>query len=201
MLAGFVLGFVFLLSITACGRSDAGSSGQVDQTAVAQLVETELASQQPTETQSSSKQPEGPPNMLSYTNTSYGFECRYPETWTAEEADHAVIFRYGNFILKVNFRFVDEAGVPPMFGRTGVGAGEFVEDGSVDFLGQALPIRRLVGENKVKAVFYQLGETTLNNEIFMITLEAVGIENYRDVDIPEAIQVDALSILESFEQK
>lgn len=138
-------------------------------------------------------------NLLVYSNQEYGFAFSYPDSWTIEEVDHAVLVKNGNYILRVNYRFASE-NIPPMFGRTGVGSGEFVDTGTVHFLGLVLPVRKLVGESKVKAVFYQQREINFQDQIFLITLEASGIQDYRAIDIPGEIQADAEAILESFQK-
>ena len=138
-------------------------------------------------------------NLLVYSNQDYGFAFLYPDRWTIEEVDHAVLVKNGNYVLRVNYRFASE-NIPPMFGRTGVGSGEFVDTGTVNFLGQVLPVRRLMGEGRVKAVFYQQREINFQDQVFWITLEAIGIQDYRVIDIPAEIQADALAILDSFEK-
>lgn len=192
------LAFLLVLFLTACagsGNLETGENTSPVETEAVSVSDPTPADPTPADRPAESEAE----NFLVYSNQDYGFAFLYPDTWTTEEVDHAVVVKNGHYVLRVNYRFASE-NIPPMFGRTGVGSGEFVDTGTVNFLGLVLPVRRLVGEGRVKAVFYQQREINFQDQVFLITLEAIGIQDYRAIDIPAEIQADALAILDSFEK-
>ena len=138
------------------------------------------------------------PDRLIYTNDIYGFEFSYPDTWRLREEERAVVLKQDSFLLRINYARATEDIGPGLFGRTGVGAGDFIYAGKVNFMGQEIPIDALVYEGKAKGIFYNQGRLIeADDMIFMIVLEQAG-ENYSLVDIPETKQAEAFLMLEAF---
>ena len=136
------------------------------------------------------------PESSSYTNKTYDFGFDYPQTWTLTEQDHSVVLQKDKYRLGINFRWQDEQ--VDQFGRTGIGAGDFIYSGKVSFIDQVIPVDVLSYEKKSKAVFYGgTGLVEVNDLVFMIALEDLETD-YVDVDIPEEIIAEAGMILESF---
>lgn len=132
-----------------------------------------------------------------YTNDSHGFEFSYPNTWMLQEERQAVVLKQDSFLLRIHYaRAAEELG-PGLFGRTGLGAGDFIYAGKVNFMGQEIPVDALVYEGKTKGIFYNQGRLIeVNDLVFMIVLEQAG-EDYSVVDIPDMIQTEASSMVET----
>ena len=138
------------------------------------------------------------PERTSYTNETYGFAFDYPESWALTEEDHGVILKKDTNRLGINFRWADESDVQPSFGRTGMGAGDFIYAGKINFLNQVIPANELLFEKKTKAVFYgENGQVEIGDLFFMIVLEDLETD-YLEVDLPVEIMDEADIILESF---
>ena len=136
------------------------------------------------------------PERFSYTNEVYGFAFDYPKTWRLTEEDHGVILQKGTNRLGINFRWADEQ--TDEFGPTGMGAGDLIYAGKVNFLNQVIPVESLLFEKKLKAVFFgESGSVEVDDLVFMMSLEDLDT-NYMDVDLPEEIITEARMILESF---
>ena len=71
------------------------------------------------------------PESSSYTNETYGFTFDYPQTWTLTEQDHGVVLQQGTNRLGISFRWQDEQ--IDQFGRTGIGAGDFIYAGKLNW--------------------------------------------------------------------
>ncbi len=143
-------------------------------------------------------EPTPTPENFTYTNEAYGFSFVYPETWTLTEEDHGVILQKGTNRLGINFRWADEP--VEHFGRTGMGAGDFIYAGKISFLNQVIPVEKLFFEKKSKAVFYgESGPIEIGDLVFMIALEDLE-SDYLNVDLPEEIITEANRILESFKR-
>ncbi|MEJ2748694.1 MAG: hypothetical protein P8183_12435 [Anaerolineae bacterium] len=141
-------------------------------------------------------EPPSTPESTSYTNETYGFTFDYPETWTLSEQDHGVVLQNGPNRLGINFRRANEQ--IDQFGRTGIGAGDFVYAGKVNFLNQIVPAEALLFENKPKAVFYgESGRVKIGDRVFLIALEDLE-SDYAAVDLSDEIIAEANLILESF---
>ena len=138
------------------------------------------------------------PETLTYTNDFYGFKFTYPETWALSEEDHRVILMKGTNRLGINFRWAGEQ--IDHFGRTGMGAGDFIYAGKVNFMNQVTPAEALLFEKKTKAVFYgESGLVETGDLVFVIALEDLETD-YTDVDLSDEIITEAGTILESFER-
>jgi hypothetical protein len=140
-------------------------------------------------------EPTPKPQNLIYTNSFYGFQFTYPETWTLEEKDYSVLLKQGTLTLRINHRWTTEENPDP---RTGAPAGDFIYGGKITFLGQIIPVEILEFERKAKAVFYNGGpEIEVDDLIFTIVLEDLYAD-YQSLDISPEAQNDALMVLESF---
>jgi hypothetical protein len=173
------------------GASAPGTSGAVENEPGVQALPN-IPTQRPEDT-------EQPPllGQHDYTNDFYGFEFTYPDTWTLEEEDHAVVLEQDSLRLRINYAWATEDIGPGLFGRTGIGAGDFIYAGKVNFMGQEIPVDALVYEGKTKAIFYGQGKLIEENDlVFMIVLEGAG-EDYGVVDIPEMKQAEASLIVEA----
>ena len=139
-------------------------------------------------------EPTPPPESSSYINNIYDFTFDYPETWTLTEQDHGVVLQKGSNRLGINFRWADEQ--IDQFGRTGMGAGDPIYVGKVNFMNRVIPAEALLYEKKTKAVFYGgvPGLVDCGDMVFMIALEDLET-NYVDVDLSDEIISETGAIL------
>jgi hypothetical protein len=138
------------------------------------------------------------PKGFIYTDDIYGFEFSYPDTWKLQEKEHTDVLEQDSLRLRISYAWATEDIGPGLFGRTGVGAGDFIYAGKVNFMGQVIPVHALVYEGRTKGIFYNQGKLIEEKDlVFMIVLEQVG-EDYSMVDIPETKQAEASSIVETF---
>lgn len=136
------------------------------------------------------------PEILTYTNETYGFTFNYPETWALTEEDHGVLLQRGTNQLRINFRWSEED--VPDFGPTGLGAGDLLFRDKISFLDQIIPAEFLSYEGKVKAVLYgKTGYVEIDNRVFLIMLEDLKT-GYLVVDLAEETINEAKAILETF---
>ena len=138
--------------------------------------------------------------MVTYHNTAYGFSFQYPSTWTlggVGELPNYIKLTSAKGALIIGYR---RATQQASIQRTGVGSGDFVRAGSIQFLGKTLQRDRLVYGGKTKEVFYQGdAEFRVGNLVFTLGLDNNGFKNYEDADIPLDVQKEAEMILESFQ--
>lgn len=191
--------FVLVLPILAgCGRVEAGAvqpAGKDPGTAETQSSGIDLGEIGAIE---AGVEPTPLPGRKTYTNEDYGFGFDYPETWALSEADHEVVLQKGTNRLGINFRWADEQ--VDNFGRTGMGAGDFIYAGKVNFMNQVIPAEALLFEKKTKAVFYgETGRVEIDDLVFIIALEDLKTD-YTKVDLPEETITEANAILESFKR-
>jgi hypothetical protein len=189
-----------LLRIIASLRSPE----EVQQTAVSTSVSTETP--QPTVTAGTILAPTATPlsyvvepegqyeNWHKYTNLTYGFSFSFPADWNVYTRDHSVWVRQGKQGLNIGVRWPREE---VRIQRTGVGAGELIAEGTVDFLGQTLSRTVLVYEGKDKTVLYSSAvELEVDGRIFTLSVD------YFDdpaIVLSEEVQQTADKILETFE--
>ncbi len=138
--------------------------------------------------------------MMTYHNTAYGFSFQYPSTWTlggVGELPNYIKLTSAKGELIIGYRRANQqAGIQ----RTGVGSGDFVHAGSIQFMGKTLQRDRLVYGGKTKEVFYQGdAEFQVGNLVFTLGLDYNGFRTYEDADIPLDVQKEADKILESFQ--
>ncbi|NLG28237.1 MAG: hypothetical protein GX557_10015 [Chloroflexi bacterium] len=122
-----------------------------------------------------------------YINEPYGFALRYPPDWTLEEDTAAQSTLRGHalrlwpteqrdVLLAINYK---ASGDDRFIGRTGVGAGELVESGSVDFVGE--PVARIVlvaQEEREMSVLYGGGRVLVRGDLaFTLFLDYRGDPN------------------------
>jgi hypothetical protein len=192
----FSIWFLILPVLAGCGTVEAGAVQPEPDNS--KLARTESGEMDPAGigTIQIGVEPTPTPERNSYTNNDYGFAFDYPETWRLTEQDHGVVLQRGTNRLGISFRRADEN--VDGFGRTGMGAGDFIYAGKVNFLDQVIPAEKLLFEKKSKAVFYgENGMVQVGDLVFMIALEDLE-SNYMDVDLPEEIISEAGTILGSF---
>ncbi|MEW6030687.1 MAG: DUF333 domain-containing protein [Chloroflexota bacterium] len=144
---------------------------------------------------------------MEYVESNYGFKFRYPPEWTAELDMRSDSTTYQHLIwLRAPSKPVD--GVQMMIAfehigenygiqRTGIGAGELIERGSVNFLGEPATRIVLVFDGKDAEVMYgTTGAFERGDLRFAISLSYVGVERLGLT--PELEQVADL-IVASFE--
>lgn len=191
--------FVLVLPILAgCGRVEAGAvtpAGKDPDTTEAQSSGVDLGEIGAIEV---GIEPTPLPGRKTYTNEDYGFAFDYPETWALTEADHEVVLQKGTIRLGINFRRANEQ--IDHFGRTGMGAGDFIYAGKVSLMNQVIPAEALLFEKKTKAVFYgETGRVEIDDLVFIIALEDLETD-YTKVDLPKETITEANTILESFKR-
>jgi hypothetical protein len=180
----FILAILASLSGCVVAESSAGDKG----------TQPAPPSPQPTFTVTGDE-PTSKPTQPDYINEVYGFKLTYPEGWILEEESRAVILKYAAMHLTINYARAGEDIGPGLFGRTGIGAGDFIYRGKVRCLGDVIPVQRLELEGKHKALFFNGTEMIEAGDLrFMIVLEDSTLE-YADVDIPERVQQEAISIV------
>ena len=135
----------------------------------------------------------------SYVNADYGFSFRHPFAWSLEEEANKLALTRGTLTLSIGYRRWGEE--LDISGRTGLPAGEMIDEGLVPFLDHFLRKDVLVHEEKVKAVFYgstaaMLARVPMGPE-FAIDLEDLSAD-YLAVDILESVRVEVEQILGSF---
>jgi len=124
--------------------------------------------------------PEG--GWQEYTNPSYGFLFQYPPGWSLVEItdpnhtlyEHAIwLFPPGNAEIRMQIAFRRHEEELRLM-RTGVGAGELFERGSVLFLGSEITRNVLVLDEKDMTILYGSGEIPRNDLRFMMFLDYLG---------------------------
>ena len=189
---------LILLILTGCGTVEAGAIQPGIEEPGAAATESGGIDLGETGAIEVGIEPTPTPGRASYTNEVYGFAFDYPETWALTEEDHGVILQKGADRLGINFRWADEQ--IDHFGRTGMGAGDFIYAGKINFMNQVIPAEALLYEKKTKAVFYgENGLAETGDLVFLIALEDLETD-YMDVDLPEKIITEANTILETFKR-
>jgi ABC-type oligopeptide transport system substrate-binding subunit len=117
-----------------------------------------------------------------YTQPDYGFSLRYPADWSLEEDLRPVSTSYRHAlwlrppaggdaaVFTIGYKRIgEEAGI----GRTGVGAGELVDRGTVTFLDGEIERQVLVAQGRDVTVMYrQEGGITRGDLLFTLDLDA-----------------------------
>ncbi len=171
--------------------------GELLPTEVSNIDVQEPSGEDPTVTTNPGTEPAPSPGTLTYTNERFGFQFDYPNTWALEEGEHAIILTKGTNRLGINYGWLGEQS-GDNFGRTGVGAGDFISAEKIRFMDQVILVELLTFDGKVKALFF--GGTSLvetGNLVFMIVLEDLETD-YLQVDLSEEIMIEANTILETF---
>jgi len=138
--------------------------------------------------------------MSTYHNAAYGFSFQYPSSGEPGGVDNLpnyIQLKSEKGALNIGYRRVTQQA---RIQRTGVGAGDFVRAGSIQFLGKTLKRDLLVYGGKTKEVFYQSdSEFSVGDLVFTLGLDNSGSSSYEDADIPLDVQIEADQILESFQ--
>jgi len=101
-----------------------------------------------------------------YTHTEYGFSIMLPEDWKVEEITTSDPLMNGHMLnlyteglnIRMTFR---RAGEDVLLWPTGVGAGEFIEQGTLDITGQPAQRKYFVCPNgEINAIWYQGSESS-----------------------------------------
>lgn len=144
---------------------------------------------------------------IEYVESGYGFKFRYPPEWTAEldlrndsmTYQHLLWLRApekpvaGVQMMIVFERVGENIGIQ----RTGIGAGELVEQGSVEFLGEPAKRIVLILEGKDMEVMYgYTGAFERGDMRFAISLSYVGVER---LGLTPELEQTADLIVASFE--
>jgi len=146
-------------------------------------------------------------DWMEYADSNYGFKFRYPPDWTAELDLRSDSTTYQHLLwlrapgkpvagvqLNIAFERIDEN-----YGlqRTGIGAGELVERGSVLFLGE--PIKRIVLSlegSDMEVMYGNTGAFERGTMRFAISLNYGGAER---IGLTPELEQIADSIVASFE--
>jgi putative hemolysin len=130
-----------------------------------------------------------------FTNEKYGFSFNPPADYTIEGYPQYIIFRRsaGDYFLFVGFKWADVQTEPF---RTGMPSGEFQPADPAQLLGQPLPKRLLLFEDRIKVVEY--GPVSVGRLLLYIWLDATQQADYGEIDIPAEAQAEAEQILASF---
>lgn len=151
--------------------------------------------------------PPGDPSgeLLTYTNSEYGFTLNYPSTWTADEVNgdefvgpgsRSVQFSRDTVKLVIGYR---GAGEGAAIGGSGAPAGEPEIRGSVHVVGQDVDRHVIVFEGKEKVVTYGQPETPISagGLEFAPRLDDFAQVAFEDVELSQSVQDDADMILNS----
>ena len=143
--------------------------------------------------------------ILTYTNSEYGFSFQYPATWSVAEVNGEAFIAFrsrsvqlirGTTKLVIGFR---RAGEDFPIAGSGVPAGEFETRETVGVIDQEVPRVALVFEGKDKAVFY--GEPgshfSAGGLEFAPRLGIFSRAGYYDIELSDSEQSDADQIVSS----
>jgi len=143
-------------------------------------------------------EPTPTPVLHSYVNDTYGFNFRYPETWTLAEKPHLLKMSRGTLVLSIAYGWAANPGFGPV--RTGIPAGDLIYGDKVVLLEKTIPAQLLQYEHQDKMVLYGgTGLVEVGDLVFSIWLEDRE-SDYAELDIPKERQAEAKRILESFER-
>lgn len=136
-----------------------------------------------------------------YHNPDYGFSFLYPsERWAVIERDQdrnqlSLVYHDMGIALRMRFKRITEYADLLLYGGA---AGDFVPQGTIDFLGQAVERTAVVYQDIVRAVHYnQTNEIERGSLHF--TLALISNRDYeRGAIVPDDVQAEADRILETF---
>lgn len=142
-----------------------------------------------------------------YVNEDYGFSFLYPPGWSVEpESELSTLYQHALIVQPPDVNTValriayKRLGSELMIGRTGVGAGDLVDGGSVPFIGSPIGRRVLVGQEVGQhiTVLYGQGEIERGNVVFTLNLDC-GICFENTSGILEPVEDSMDMIIASFE--
>lgn len=173
----------------------------------------------PTPAKTSAPEPTAPPTVVGgyatwprYTHEEYGFSFQYPPDWVVEPDASPISTLYGHALfvrpadesarvsLRVVFRRADE---DILLWPTGAGEGEFVERGSVQFIGGTLKRVVLVCEGRDQSVWYEsvAGDENRRGDLEFSFILAYGGACSEGYSLPEQVQAIGNMIVTSFESQ
>ncbi len=140
-----------------------------------------------------------------YIHPQYHYSVLIPLEWGACIRDHYLNLFFLNdrrvLTLVIGTKFADDE---PHILRTGVPAGDVVDGGTVQFLGQTIRKRMIRYEGKDKVVLYGYKEDLpyqipAGNLIFTISLDDFSDRSYEEIELSPEIQQLADEIVESIQ--
>ena len=141
-------------------------------------------------------EPTSAPQPAIYTNSDYGFRFEYPASWELEELPNQVSLRNNYNRLVINFWKRDQPANPAVVSYN-MPAGNLIYRGKLAFIDQVIPLYVLVYESKDKAVYYGDSPVEAGGLNFLLRLEDNASIPYEEVELSQAAQEQAVSILES----
>lgn len=134
-----------------------------------------------------------------YTHPQYGFSLAIPPQWVLGIGQHFLCLApqaAPTIHLVIGFKRNTET---VTIQRTGVGAGDILNQGTVNFLGQPISRDVLIYQEKEKAILYHLAtEIQVDDLIFTLSLDDFR-SDYEAVSLPTSVQEIADQIVESFQ--
>lgn len=133
----------------------------------------EIAQTIPTLAPSPTPTPDETANWETYTNSSFSF--KYPSGWTTKIDDHNVqVTNPDNQTLSINFKNKNDS---TKIKRTGVGAGDLVDSGTIMFGNQTVSKQTLVFEGTEKTILYNnASEIYVGDIVFSLSLDNYSSE-------------------------
>lgn len=132
-----------------------------------------------------------PSDLINYVNMEYSFAFQYPPSWSLQEASHAITLSQGSLELLVEYRGDWES---VSIGPSGLPAGDIVERGTVEILGQDLPRKVIVYQGNDKGVYYggAPAEIRAGNLGFVIALSEHDADPAFSIPADVQAEVDAI---------
>ncbi|NIM46864.1 MAG: hypothetical protein GTN40_01760 [Candidatus Aenigmarchaeota archaeon] len=149
----------------------------------------------PTPSPTATTTPDETAGWLTYTNTEVGYTLKYPSGWTIKETSTyseligknvkyiTITTPDGKYFLYLGIKGL--SGDYEISDRTGIGAGDWVADGSITILETSITKTNLVYGGKVKEIFYpqSIQETSDGNYEFWATFSYKDIPDYDSLDM------------------
>lgn len=150
-----------------------------------------------------------------YTNNTIGYKLKYPCDWTLEEID-TYSETIGTQVKYITITTPDKkyflhfgikkiADTFNITDRTGVGAGDWQDDGTLTILGKVVKVTNLAYSGKVKEKFYPKPSGTIKTDdgkyVFLASFSYGASTNYDTIDMTNLSYVTlAKKILKSVEE-
>ncbi len=146
--------------------------------------------------------PAGDSAWATYRHPEYGFSFRYPEErWAVIERPDdpnllALAYHEQGIALRIRFRRLGEESEMQLYGGA---AGDFIERGTIHFLGEDVGRSVVVYEGIERAVHYNMTSPITRGDL-QFALALVSNRDYsQGAIVPEDVQAETDRILESFE--
>ena len=134
-------------------------------------------------------------NLVSYTQSSYGFSFKYPATWEIQQEKNFITLKNGLVTLQMGFKRDDES-VQIIFDPQP--STPLVQDRDINFLIQTISRNALITDKDIMAVYYNNGaEIRVGSMLFSFLLSTNQTEGTGGIS--RDIQDQADQILASFE--